>query len=208
MKEIIKFIARFIQKTCILLLISLPIQLVGALALLVYLPLHRKKAAKELGTMKSGREILQLPYLLKWFDNADIWVGRDYSTYNRIFFGDFWTHYNWLAWRNPTNYFEYAYLGVNITESIILTQFYESTNYPIGDSTNHRQGWYYVEIMHKNKIYYEYYGILVYNIPGMSTPLCIRFRMGWKLDQSTVQGKGWAQQAFVINPFATFSGSR
>ena len=62
----IKFLLRLLKHTITFLFICLPLQLIGAILLLPAVYYSRSP---------------QLPYLLRWFDNADMYVERDASTY-------------------------------------------------------------------------------------------------------------------------------
>lgn len=208
-----KFFIRLISNIGKFLFISIPLQLIGSIALLVYLPIHRKNNPIRQGLPANVQ--MQLPKILRWFDNADIYpeIGRDYYTYTTIYMGSFWQHYTWLAWRNPINYFNYKYLGFRIPKSYKVIQRVQnppSVN-EIGDAHDCIPGYYYVEIETDSGTYYEYYYIFAYTsilgIYKLAAPKCFRFRMGWKLGQDKIFIQDeWVQDVFVISPVRSFRG--
>src|ERR1043165_4732976 len=118
--------------------ILLPLQLLGAIILLFYIPIHVYLIKTSL------RRRIELPYVLRWFDNADLYVGRDTSTYLKVFGTGVWGLYVWLAWRNPLNYFGYKVLGQIIPHNVLISQRLYIDGDPlrdkVGDATDCRQG--------------------------------------------------------------------
>jgi hypothetical protein len=119
---------------------------------------------------------IALPWYLKWFDLADNWpeCGReDSTTYKEKIIPQGWfARYTWTQWRNPVNYFQYMYLGVQIDypNGVITELLGDIRTYSSGEN-----GWYYIEI---DNVYYEY--LWQYNwkfLPGKRIVL----RMGHKL---------------------------
>jgi hypothetical protein len=90
--SIILFIYRLFKHLGILLFICIPLEVIGWFILL---PVCYFK----------GTNIAPLPTYLKWFDNADQYVGRDTSTYEQVVKSDWFNRYVWLAYRNPINAF-------------------------------------------------------------------------------------------------------
>lgn len=185
------FSFRLLKHLSLLLFISLPLQLVGAILILpVLLPI-----LKYLGHS-------QFPACFRWFDSADQYCGRDTSTYDAIRDSGIWNWYCWVGWRNPLNYFGYKVLGYNV-ESISLITAYCDANFRLGEigDTKH-VGFIYSEFLINGSTLYEYYWVKAYNFRG--TEKCIRFRMGYKLDVPVI-GE-WCQEVFVIQPFHAFTG--
>ena len=169
------------------LLLITPLQLLGAVLLLIYLPIHLALINHNL------RSSIKLPYFLRWFDNADQYVGRDTSTYIRVFNSGYYNLYTWLAWRNPLNYFGYTKLGVINTTNNTLPDD------NIGDATGLQEGTRNITVTIDGKEYFEYYYIKKYG-----TNKCVRIRMGWKL-AGTEPGQ-ISQWVFVISPYHSYKG--
>lgn len=198
------FSIRLIKHLSIFLFISVPLQLIGVLLLL---------------PITACYDIGELPKILRWFDSADPFIGRDTSVIKQINRGTskYYPHptleertklrltldkYLWLAWRNPTNYFEYKYLGVQAILAFppVVYRTYLNNNdigKEIGDHRNDAPGYEYIEMQINNKIYYEYYAIIPMNYPLIKKK-ALRFRMGHKL--LGTRNWEWVQHAFVFNP--------
>lgn len=174
-------IPRIIESIVKLLIINIPLQLIGAVLLVGYIPIHVKLIQYK------WRKSIMLPYLLRWFDNADQYIGRDISTYLTVFSSGWWNIYCWLAWRNPLNYFGYVIAGFQSHE------FIESID--IANTTNTNAGYYQLE----SQGYYEYCWIIKY-----SPTKCGRYRFGWKLN-NTKPGD-WVQEVCAIQPWIDFNG--
>ena len=190
----IKFLIRLIKHLLIFLVLSIPLQLFGAMILLAVLPMQRSKG------------LINLPYFLRWFDNADIYLGRNTETYEKITKGSFLQHYLWLAWRNPTNYFNYAILGFYLKSPVVTEYLCKIMNNntviensSIGDSTGDTSGIYYEEILVGTNTYYEYYAVFKW-----TSAHCMRFRMGYKLGQAL--SEGWTEEVLVVSPWHSYSG--
>jgi hypothetical protein len=182
----IKFTLRLFKHLLILLLVSIPLQIIGAIILLPVCYL-----------VKSTR----LPYYLRWFDCADFYIGRDTSTYENIIKTGAWNRYTWLAWRNPTNYFEYVVLGVKVDYSLYLIET-NDINGKVGDSTGDHAGYRYTEMALGDKVIYEYS-----YIKKWSDKTCLRFRMGYKIGSVKSNKLGsWIQQCLVLSPYKSYSG--
>lgn len=206
MKELVKFVFRFLKHLLVFVCILFPLQVLGALVLLLYLPINRISVVAKL--VKKLSPNIRLPYILRWFDNADIYpdIKRDSSTYVGIWSQGWWAQYCWLAWRNPLNYFGYKILGLDINTGVTVDQkiYTGQDSLNVGDATGQKSGLFYTEVGVDDKIYYEYYYIYVYTLPTKSTPLCVRFRMGHKLGEIT--DPKFCQYVSVISPFHSFRG--
>lgn len=193
MKEVLKFIYRFIKHLIIFLLILVPLQLTSIVALAIYLPIHLKLVSS--GIKKS----IKLPYLLRWFDNADQYIGRDVSTYLGVFGSGYSNLLYWLTLRNPLNYFGYVILGVQIKEPINQVLYTDLETIDVSDATGGRPGLFYTDIIQDGKTYYEYYYIYKY-----SATKCFRFRMGHKL--GLLLKAKHAQFVGVLSPYHSYNG--
>jgi hypothetical protein len=185
------FLYRLAKNICKFLMISMPIQLIGSILLLMYLPIQRKLSPK----------LEMLPFFLRWFDNADMYIGRNTETYEKVYEGPFLAHYTWLAWRNPINYFSYAYLSVQVLGEI-ETIYSNDPEGAIGDSTGDRPGFRYTELRVNNQTIYEYYFIYKW-----SSTTCFRFRTGYKIGgiKSNLPNE-YIQEVFVLAPYKSYRG--
>lgn len=210
----IKFIYRLIKTLAIFLCISLPLQLVGIILLLPYIPYHYNYVSKN--QPKSWK----LPYLLRWFDSADLYeeFGRNPVTYlTKVLPLGWFKMYTWLTFRNPINYFSYAMLAVCPKETVktlslvIIAQAplqgpYGQKTPNIGDSGNDIAGYQYVEYEIDGGVYYEYYWVWQYQ-SKLLIGKCFRLRVGFKLGlPHEVRVGQWVQDVFNVQPFATYSG--
>lgn len=166
------FFIRFFNNLLLLLLINIPLEILGWIILLPVCFLSKKD---------------KLPVILRWFDNADLYIDRDTSTYLNVIKSGWFNRYCWLAFRNPCNYFGYKILGFKSNFSIPRS--------PVGDSAGYVPGLFYIE----HSGYYEYY-----YIKKWSATKCFRFRMGWKL--SNTDAGDWVQRVFVIQPYKSYTG--
>jgi hypothetical protein len=173
----ILFIFRLLLNLLLLIGIILPLEILGWIVLLPVVYIYRTR--------------FKLPYFLRWFDNADVYdaFGRNSVTYTDIVLTKSCMYrYYWLAFRNPLNYFGYKILGfksdIDIPES------------HVGDSVGKTEGWSYIELSNGT---YEYYLIHKWN-----STHCLRFRMGWKL-QDTKKGD-WVQWVLVLQPYRSYGG--
>lgn len=186
-----KFIFRFIKHLVILLLISLPLQVVGIFLI-------------PFGIMFSRGE-LKLPAAFKWFDSADAWVGRNTETYQGIVNQGSWARYKWLAFRNPCNYFGYAVLGFVVDGPVFIIRYTGEEKQGVGDSAGDGEGLRIVEIqpMLTGKVYYEYYYIKKFGVGK-----CFRFRLGYKIGnpKELIQDTA-VEQVLVLQPYKSYSGS-
>lgn len=191
------FIYRFIKHLSILLFLSIPLQLVSVLVLICIVPFTTKASGISL-----------LPKYLKWFDNADYYVGRDYTAYTAVCESGWKARYIYLVWTNPTNYFGYVVLGFKISQSITFTESNQPISTlqttPVGDTTN--PGYMHIEYNIDNSVRYEYYYIKAYKIFGQER--CFRMRIGHKLGLPTEMNIGdQIEQVFVISPFHSYTGT-
>jgi len=187
-----KFLLRLIINIAKFLCISIPLQLIGAVALAAYIPFSNP----------AGKDKC-LPSALRWFDCADFYFNRDTSTYLRVIAAGKWARYCWLAWRNPINYFNYKYMGFYMDSKAKVTYEYSSSpNEEIGDGTGDVPGLFVREISCTDGQYYEYY--YIYQWPNMHT--CFRFRLGWKIGQRKPLVSGYVQDVFVVSPYHSYDG--
>lgn len=181
--EFLVFCARFIVNLLTFFALELPLQLLGALLLLIYMPFAQSR--------------IQLPFMLRWFDCADLYSEFDRSpvTYlTTVLPNGWWTRYCWLAWRNPTNYFSYKYLSYKCTGKETYTIL---GNIDVGDSTGDMAGFKYIIL---GDIYeYSY-------IYKWSSTTCFRFRMGYKIGNTENKPNSYIQGVFVISPYKSYSG--
>ncbi len=191
--EIPKFTYRLLKGLSTLLFVLLPLEVLGWVLLLPV-------------TYLQGTSLQPLPRFLRWYDNADSFVGRDVSTYMGVYASGWFNRYSWLAFRNPLNYMGYLVLGANIesVKSKKISKIYASRldpNIQIGDAHNKQPGLFYMELVDGNdKLYYEYY-----YIHQWSETTCLRFRLGHKLGQDE-DCTGWSQFVIVLQPRKSYSG--
>ncbi len=179
---LLKFGLRLIICLCKLLFICIPLEILGWLVLLP--ACYFSKSSK-------------LPWYLKWYDNADIYIGRDASTYMAVVDLGWKVRYQWLAFRNPLNYFGYVVLGMRITDKVLVSS--GNMKYTVGDSFGKVPGFLWTET---TEGYYEYY-----YIHKWSEELCFRFRMGHKIGQPESNSIGSsAQWVMAIQPLKSYSG--
>lgn len=179
-----------IKHLLLFLLVILPLQLIGALLIIPSCILQEPTA------------LIPLPKFLKWFDNADQYVGRNTQTYMAVYASGKWARYCWLAWRNPLNYFGYTILGIEIDQSLKVLDD-SPKDIDIGDTTH--SGTYTGLISLGNKQYWELYKIIPYSLFG--NKLCLRIRLGWKLEHTSDLKVGQrCEWVFVISPFHAYTG--
>ncbi len=142
----------------------------------------------------------KLPRLFRWWDNADLYTGRDTSVYRAVCAKGKWARYSWLVFRNPMNYFDYFYLGFVWTTTGVYVH-YNPKNDDVGDGT--RPGHRYIEVLLGNETYYEYY--LIYKYP-FAPHYCFRFRTGWKIGDNKNKKGSFTQWCLVLNPFMPYTG--
>ncbi len=169
----------------ILLLVCLPLEIIGWCVLIP--AVYFAKGYK-------------LPRLLRWFDNADQYIGRDTSTYIGVVDSGKLNQYLWLAFRNPINYFGYRVLGV--CPQTAIEAIYETQNTTtVGDTSS--EGFYHCEAVIDGIRRSEYYLVKAY--PGKKT--CFRFRMGHKIQRLNSNPIGsYIQYVFCIQPYKSYTG--
>ncbi len=188
---VLVFLYRLFKNIGKFLFISLPLQLIGSVVLLMYLPIQRKLYPK----------LEMLPIFLRWFDNADMYIGRNTETYETVYEGPFLNHYTWLAWRNPINYFSYVYLSVQVLGKIDVI-YSNDLEGNIGDSTGDSSGFRYTELIVNGQTIYEYYCIHKW-----SSTTCLRFRIGYKIGAlESNSPNDYIQEVFVIAPYKSYKG--
>ena len=175
----ILFLYRLCTNILSFLLIQLPLQLIGALVLLPVCYFY---------------DIGEFPRVFRWFDSADPYIGRDVSVINHVSSLGWTSKYVWTAFRNPTNYFCYRYLGFDFTGK----EGYNITgSLDVGDSTGKHEG---LKIIELTTGYYEY--LYVKKIKDNS---CIYLRMGWKISNMNNKPGSYCQQVFTIS-YRSYSG--
>ncbi len=178
------FILRLLKHIGILLFVSIPLQLIGIILLAIYLPIHFQLIKRGL------RSSVKLPIFLRWYDNADQYIGRDTSTYLQVFGSGLYNLYCWLAFRNPLNYFGYKVLGLQILDentsgtehqTLGVSDLDQATlgALSVGDGYGDIDGFRFTEITTSGRTYYEYYWIKKFSFKGLL--YCIRFRLGYKI---------------------------
>lgn len=184
------FAFRLLKNLLSLFCIELPLQLLGAIVLIPLCAVYK---------------IGQLPRAFRFFDSADPFVGRDTSVIDCINATPekspyFWkngyiTRYNWLAWRNPINYFSYKYLGYTFTgrESYDIIGSLD-----VGDSTGKHEG---LKIINLSTGVYEY----LY-VKKVGDKACIYLRMGWKIVNMQNRPGSFCQKVFTVS-YRSYSGT-
>ncbi len=178
----VKFILRLLKNVGLLVFILWPLELLGILILLPIIALNQRQL--------SSKGSIKLPVCFRWFDNADIYeeFNRNSVTYlSKVVPEGVLYRYYWLAIRNPLNYFGYKVLGYKATRAIAGS--------PIGDDNGKTPGY----VVYDVDNVYEYY-----YIKKWSATKCLRFRLGWKL-QNTKAGE-WAQWVLVLQPYKDYWG--
>ncbi len=189
-KKMLIFLYRLVVFLCTFLFLCVPIMFLGVILLLLYLPFSSSP---------------QLPFFLRWWDCADFYVGRDTSTYLSVISKGWWSRYTWLAFRNPMNYFDYNYLGLHIQYPCTFTRYMPGEE---DVNNNNKQGLRHIELINGDKkTYFEYFYIKAYKIPFVSQYKCIRFRMGWKIQDLDNQNHSVVQWVLTFNPINPFTGT-
>ena len=203
--ESFKIAARVIKCVLILLFVSIPLQLVGAVLLLGYLPYQQNLILSNAGT---GEELsYRLPVWLRWFDCADLYLefGRTPVTYLfKVVPQGWWVRYCWLAWRNPINYFSYSYLAHKVViRNINKAKTFEIGDPEVGDSTNDHPGTFYVQIEDfDEKVIFEYYKIIKW-----SATKCCRIRIGHKIGAlKDLKDGQYIQDVLVFQLYRSYAG--
>ena len=169
-----KHIYRFIKHIIVWILVELPLTLIGipvlAIALL-FIP----------------REATELPRYLKWFDSWDVGLQGNGRYYDELKDKTgWWGRFNWLALRNPINYFNYKVMGCKPDSGYM---WYIKT----GDLSS------YTEVSSGNKIYYEYFYEKPYTV--FNSQRIFHFKLGWKFGGRA--HKGVYEWALQVQPWKT-----
>ena len=184
-----KFLYRLLLNVLSFVLLQIPLQLIGIIILPILCLFY---------------PIGSLPRIVRWFDSADPFAGRDTSVIDTLNTDPkaspyFWrnaylTRYNWLAFRNPTNYFNYFVLGFVFDG----TETYKTVgNLGVGDTPGRFQGFKQIELSNGK---YEY--LYIKKIKANS---CFYFRMGWKITDLSNKKGDFCQQVFTIS-YRSYSG--
>jgi hypothetical protein len=177
-----KHIYRFIKHLLTLIFVLIPLELLGIplLALVLLFVPH---------------ETTSLPRLFQWWDNYDGVIDGtgDYLAEHQN--GSiWWRRFNWLALRNPLNYFQYQHMGCRppLTPTTVIHD---------GKETLENGGHSYKEVYQndEHKRYYEYIYEKKYTLFG--NPGSFRFRLGWKLAGTDHNGVyQWVLQIIPFKP--------
>jgi len=197
-----KFLARLLCHTFTFLFVCLPLMLAGTVILLFVCPFMPK-------------DRIRLPYLVRWFDIVDDYIGRDTSVIQKIYAGGWWDRYVYCGWRNSVNYFDYMFLGLRWDGRERYTR-YNPAESDIGDGFGQRTGLRYISVEREghlctcsgqphliNKHYFEYY--FIYQYP-FAKKVCFRFRLGWKIKDRINLAGTVSQWVFVISPWKRYDG--
>lgn len=188
MFNLFKFLIRLLKHIGILVLVSIPMQLLSFIVVPIVLLCIKNR--------------LRFPAAVKWFDSADAWVGRDTSTYEAVIQQGFLARWHWLSIRNPCNYLGYVVLGVK--EPADATFAVCQGPILVGDNEGKVPGLLITECFDKDKKIwaYEYY-----YIHKWSATKCFRFRLGYKVGIFEDNKIGDSiQQVLVLQPFKSYSG--
>lgn len=183
------FLFRFIKHILVFFLICLPIMLAGIPMVAIAMLMIKNSDMK-------------LPRLFRWWDNADLYLGRDTSAYRAVCAQGKWARYSWLVFRNPMNYFDYVNLGLKWMGGEYYSHYNPKDN-DVGNSTNERPGFKYIEVIQVNSTYYEYYWVYKY---AFWPTKCFRFRFGWKIGDNTNKPNTISQWCLVIAPIFPYWG--
>lgn len=143
---------------------------------------------------------IQLPFLLRWFDSADLYFGRDPSKLIGIYSSGLWNTYCDLAWRNPVNYFTYKILGFYYDAKKDQVNQKQYGNPDVGD--NSQAGIYYEE----TNGYYQYIWVHKYSLLSNH---CFYLRFGYKIDSlnsASVDKSQQTEECFTISPIKPYTG--
>lgn len=177
-----------LKQIAMLLVLLIPLQLIGGILLIVPCIFY---------------DIGKLPRLLRWFDSADPFAGRDVSAITLRNTMGSWSKYCWLAWRNPLNYFGYFVLGLDLDHTFVQNVYTDQDSYNVGDGFNQHEGIFYTEVIFKEKTYFEYYLIKKYSIFGQIK--CIRLRFGHKLGIASPGDR--SEWVCCIQPYHSYDGT-
>lgn len=201
LKFVLIFLYRLVKRILHTILVVLPLYLVGILVMLPFCALY---------------DIGKMPRIVRWFDSADPYIGRNTEVIDKISAGEYTKYslfsipesriqltlnkYVWLVFRNPLNYFGYVISGLHWVPPIQYT-IYDPSEADIGDSGGKRPGFRYIEVEVAGKTYYEYY--LIY---AFSPAKCFRMRLGWKISDNNNPIGTISQDVFVIQPIKSYRG--
>lgn len=181
-------IVRFLTQLLKFLFIVLPLMVSGWVVLAVLL-------------LFIPRNEIKLPFLFRWYDNVDSYIGRDTSVYEAVCAKGWWARYCWMAWRNPINYAGYKLFGFQFTPDGFYSKV-DSTQFSVGDTS--APGFRFIEYRQAEDVkpYYEYY-----LIKKWSATKCLRFRFGWKIANVSNPIGSYCQWVMVFQPWKDYSGS-
>lgn len=179
MISLIKFLYRLLHNIGSFVIIQAPLQLAGIVVLPVICLVY---------------DIGHLPYVLRWFDSVDPYINRDTSVITAVNNKGWLAKYNWLALRNPTNYFCYKHLGYQFTGD---ESYYIAGHMLVGDSTGDIPGFVMIEL--STGIYeYRY-------VKRIGKTACFYFRLGHKIGNTNNPKDSYCQHVFTIS-YRAYSG--
>lgn len=176
----------------VLLFIKLPVQLAGIPILaiaLIFVPRDEEK----------------LPDALRWWDNHERYTpgnksddGLSGPDYIRSKWSDstgWLARFNWLAIRNPANYFQYKVLGRQ--KSAMFDRVKVFGDLRVGTHDWNTRGYYYQEVINDDEKLWE-----LYIVKKLFGKWHFRFRAGWKIGgaYSTRKTGEYLQWVFAITP--------
>lgn len=159
-----------------------------------------------------GKE--SLPKAFRWWDNGETYFKpedepdgllgpiywrskRGLLDQDKLSFGKlWWERFNWLALRNPADYFGYK-IGLAVNKKLILAKSAGNSN--VGDHKWSARGRYWqVVINGDGKKYWEYYRVSKYPL----IEYALRIRWGWKISRYAKHRDGRVIPfVFSITPF-------
>lgn len=217
-----------------LLLIKLPLQLIGipVAAIILLFKLRDKRVGS------NALYDQRLPKMFRWFDVGDVrdkgyGINGDLGYQTKQLLGSeevlmscqlqdaisinppsiwkiYWMRLNWLALRNPINYFQYNVLGIrSVNLGRLIKVIDRSDNFnlerddyskspEIGDWPGHVAGFRYREFENAKEYYW------IYRYPFLKSR-CFRARIGHKLGH-TYPYRAVIQWVCTIQPFKSYRG--
>lgn len=199
---------RILKQVATLFTVKLPVQLIGIPVVALELLLHLKD--------KRVENCVDQRLICKWFDNGDD-LDREYGLngdkgyqLSRGNPTDTWGIYrmrfNWLALRNPINYFQYNVLGSRV-EDLGNIESYHNYIDGVGESGDLEVGdWQYAGVRKIELDSGEWEHYTVYRYP-FKPEKCFRARIGHKLGHNPIKHKrSGVQWVCAIQPWKDYRG--